>query len=290
MDDGLIYIPEFLGDNTDYMVYGSPRCLCNNCMSTCEVYCEVGCEICESCQGSYCESGCQESCQVSCMCSNQGGQCWNCEGNEGGSGGDGDGGGGSGGCQHEWITYHGVNDCKDEKGHEWYKKCKKCKVEELMGVYKPGVIKWNYDAFSKEKCKQWGDCTFVDSSGKPCGKRYYKYPYHIMVGNRCVNCGYTDMVFEWDTPKYSGREVNITASEWNKLQQFINDKRKLLGYQSWNFTRVVTGRRMRADEYNDVRQSISGMGGQNLPPKMMSGDKMIADHLNMLVDSINDIN
>lgn len=192
------------------------------------------------------------------------------------------GGGGGGACVHDWVKNHGVfPDCLDARGHEWYNKCSICKVVIGTGRFKPGVLKWEVTALDTTKCKLWGYCDH-------CGKPYYQYPPHNFVNGVCTVCGYSG-AFNWNTPKVKGRPFVLTADEWNAFCDAINQKRKVKGLNTWRFTRVYKGNNVTASIFNDVRQSISGMGGRNLPAAVRTDQDVEAYHLNALVDSFNAI-
>lgn len=186
-----------------------------------------------------------------------------------------------GGCTHDWVYYHGVWDCVDGRGHEWYKKCSICKTVIGMGEYKPGVLKWEVTALNTLNCKLWGYCDH-------CGKPHYQYPLHNFVNGVCTVCGYSG-AFKWSTPKIKGQPFILTADEWNTFCDMINQKRKVKGLNAWRFTRVYKGNNVTASIFNDVRQSISGMGGRNLPATVSVDQNIEAYHLNALVDSFNAI-
>lgn len=95
--------------------------------------------------------------------------------------------------------------------------------------------------------------------------------------------------FAWDNRKYSGRDftVNMTAYEWNKFTNFINEVRNAKGYGNASFDRAYRGDKFYGNQYKQARSAIQGMGyGGNLPYRE-TGDTIYADDLNELVYQAN---
>lgn len=106
--------------------------------------------------------------------------------------------------------------------------------------------------------------------------------------------------FVWDSSKISGSNVNISATEWNRLQDKINEFRKFknlsefsifTGYNGDNsFTRAVYNSSIMAYFFNQCRNGINGMNPPTSAPYLVgSGSNINASDINRLRDSLNSI-
>ncbi len=107
--------------------------------------------------------------------------------------------------------------------------------------------------------------------------------------------------FEWDTPKRKDEAFNITASEWNRFTQNINDVREHVDLSPWSFTTVSSGQIFKDDYFEEVVRAIKDMpyAISPLPTKYKTGaedagraiwaDKLIAEEFNQLRDGINSV-
>lgn len=103
--------------------------------------------------------------------------------------------------------------------------------------------------------------------------------------------------FEWDAEKVSGEPFNITALEWCRLLNHINDVRKTNGYQKISegnteayFTYPSSGDTFTALHYNQALNGITGMLGTGYNANaVISGEEITAEKINLLRDMINDI-
>ncbi|UNK19284.1 fibronectin type III domain-containing protein [Paenibacillus sp. N3/727] len=97
--------------------------------------------------------------------------------------------------------------------------------------------------------------------------------------------------FDWDAPKVSGGDFNITAVEWNKLAAKINEFRFYKNMSNYSFTRVTTGMDFKATYYNDVINVINSMNPSTaLPSSKSAGDSILASDINRIRNSLNSIN
>lgn len=101
--------------------------------------------------------------------------------------------------------------------------------------------------------------------------------------------------FFWSNTKVSGGSFNLTASEWTRLIQNINDVlvyRGSGGY-SWfynQFSNITSGKNFTANMFNEARNAISsGSPSVPVPPSASSGGIVYASMLNGLVNSINSV-
>lgn len=96
--------------------------------------------------------------------------------------------------------------------------------------------------------------------------------------------------FSWDTSKISGSNFNLTASEWTRLQNRINDFRTYKGLDYYSFTNVYSGDLVEAYLYRQAVSSISDMSPPTSPPpNRYTGDVIFAndiDRLRVSLDSI----
>ncbi|MBE2918580.1 fibronectin type III domain-containing protein [Anoxybacillus flavithermus] len=100
----------------------------------------------------------------------------------------------------------------------------------------------------------------------------------------------TSANFEWDTPKTSGGNFNITATEWNRFLNAINSARVGKGLTAYNFTYASKGGDFYAYMFNQAVQAISAMNPSISPPSTRSsGDEIYASYFNRLRDSLNSI-
>lgn len=103
--------------------------------------------------------------------------------------------------------------------------------------------------------------------------------------------------FEWDNPKVSGGDFNITASEWGRLLDNINAVREYKGLSAISdgstvgyFLYPVTGDDFLALHYNQALNGITGILGTGYNTNAVYvGDDVTAAKINLLRDMINDI-
>lgn len=99
--------------------------------------------------------------------------------------------------------------------------------------------------------------------------------------------------FKWDTPKVKGAEFNLTKTEWDKLQSYINE---CLGYRNksvYSFTAAIKGQPFTSEHYNEIVDTLyfSNYLGSSIDLTWASrGVPISADeHLNKLVKSLNSV-
>lgn len=96
--------------------------------------------------------------------------------------------------------------------------------------------------------------------------------------------------FSWTTPKVSGNEFNLTATEWKNFTANINAVRKYKGLSEYSFTTAVKGNDFTASMYNQAVKAIKGISGYGTNLSEVSkGDKATAKKLNDLVSEINSV-
>ena len=95
--------------------------------------------------------------------------------------------------------------------------------------------------------------------------------------------------FSWSSTKLSGGAFNLTATDWNDLQDTINLMRDYLGLSEYDFTRAVKGETFTALMYNEVREAIQGFGydAGSYIPEVSIGDTITAEIINVLVTELN---
>lgn len=106
--------------------------------------------------------------------------------------------------------------------------------------------------------------------------------------------------FYWDTSKVSGKTINITASEWCRLLNNINEVRVYKGYSKISSTSDSSaiarfyypskGEQILASMYNQCIYAFDNMGLLNYSDyRVSSGDIITADCINFLRDTINNV-
>ncbi|MFE8697992.1 hypothetical protein ACFYKT_16745 [Cytobacillus sp. FJAT-53684] len=96
--------------------------------------------------------------------------------------------------------------------------------------------------------------------------------------------------FVWDSSKTSGFNFNISAAEWQKLQQKINEFRLYKELIAYNFSVPSKGNIFYATHYNEVRNAIFGMNPTTTIPMYRNSKEIIyASEINRLRDSLNSI-
>lgn len=95
--------------------------------------------------------------------------------------------------------------------------------------------------------------------------------------------------FNWSSTKSSGGAFNLTAADWNDLQDTINQMRDYLGMSEYDFTRAVKGETFTALMYNEAREAIQGFGSGagSYIPKVSKGDTITANIMNVIVTELN---
>jgi hypothetical protein len=109
--------------------------------------------------------------------------------------------------------------------------------------------------------------------------------------------------YEWDTPKVSGANFNISSIEWNRLTDRITQFRNYAGLSypkmGWTTAPYADGK-FYAFMYNQAVVGVAGghLGGTDYtalphtiapPPQRNSGDEIVASEINTLRDSLNSV-
>lgn len=86
------------------------------------------------------------------------------------------------------------------------------------------------------------------------------------------------LFFEWDTPKIKGEKFNVTAIEWNKLLDKINEIRAYKNISPYNFNKVNIDNIFTAQIYNEAGKAIKEITGYGTYiPVVKKNDKITAD-------------
>lgn len=128
------------------------------------------------------------------------------------------------------------------------------------------------------------------------------YSTSTTVGTITLNVAFSNRpeLFTWDdgsTVKTSGKEFDITASEWCALLDNINAVRVYKGYSQIQagttaayFTYPDSGDEFTAIHYNQALNGITGILGSGYNDNAVSsGDEITAAKINLLVEWLNDI-
>lgn len=92
----------------------------------------------------------------------------------------------------------------------------------------------------------------------------------------------------WYSTIASGKEINISAVEWNNFCSRINEFREYAGLSSYNFTTVYPDDEISANIVNQARTAISAIiGTDTLPSAVKSKDPITASFFLSLSDALN---
>lgn len=95
-------------------------------------------------------------------------------------------------------------------------------------------------------------------------------------------------LFSWTYAKISGQPFNLTAAEWNGLENNINGVRYYKGYLNYPFSTAYTGAIFTAGHYNQAVMAIKEISGYGAYLSTVNtGDTIYASQMNMLVSEIN---
>ena len=95
--------------------------------------------------------------------------------------------------------------------------------------------------------------------------------------------------WQWDNTKTAGNDLNLTASEWNRFLNRIDEFRiDYKGLPGGSYTYASQGTRITAAQYNQARAAIASMGA--VPPAVLIGDRLKASEFNSIRDTLNAIN
>lgn len=94
--------------------------------------------------------------------------------------------------------------------------------------------------------------------------------------------------FEWDNEKVSGAKVNLTANEWNRLTENINEVSAYKGQNDRIFTKAVkNSTTVDAQIVNEVTTALRALGGT--VNNVSAGDKMYASIFEAIKNEINSV-
>ncbi|MGG3987531.1 hypothetical protein [Bacillus smithii] len=96
--------------------------------------------------------------------------------------------------------------------------------------------------------------------------------------------------FSWSYSKTSGGQFILYATEWNGLQDRINEFREYKALVRRTFTRASSGMPVYAFMFNEVRNALTDLPYTITPPSTVSsGGNIYASDLNRLVSCLNSI-
>lgn len=97
--------------------------------------------------------------------------------------------------------------------------------------------------------------------------------------------------WSWRSTIESGGKVGLTAYEWNRFCNRINDFRIYKGLETYDFTTVVSGEtEISAAICNEAWYAIEEISGHgNMPDEAVSGCPLYADFFNGLMNALNAI-
>lgn len=114
------------------------------------------------------------------------------------------------------------------------------------------------------------------------------YGYYVVFGG-----DYGSDAFKWDTPKTKGGTFNITASEWTKLQNYINECLGYINKSAYPFTKVSKGQTFLASHFSEVKEAIYNSPYLNSNIGILTAIKgepiKAGEQMNKLVESLNSV-
>lgn len=125
------------------------------------------------------------------------------------------------------------------------------------------------------------------------GTTYYA-EFHIVSSGGSTASGGTTFTTEfpprpsnwyWDTPKTSGSSFNLTASEWNRFTERINQFRTYKGFGGYPFEYVLYGTPVLARQINDAVYALRDI--TSVPVEAIPGYTATADLINTLSNNLN---
>lgn len=94
--------------------------------------------------------------------------------------------------------------------------------------------------------------------------------------------------WEWWSTIRSGRQIEITADEWNAFCDHINAFRVYQGLSEYDFTTVDPGDEIKATYMRQARSAIDFLDGHGtLPGVVYAGDAVKASFFTKLADALN---
>lgn len=131
----------------------------------------------------------------------------------------------------------------------------------------------------------WLNVYLYDSNGNRIGSNF-------LDGLIFLENGPKPDQFSWTYRKTQGRELNLTAAEWNSFTERINEAREYYGREPYSFTEAVTGKNFTAAMFNEAIEAIET--GTNTYVSLWydiypvsRGDKVTAAYLNGIVEALN---
>ena len=94
--------------------------------------------------------------------------------------------------------------------------------------------------------------------------------------------------WEWYSTIRSGREIRITADEWNDFCDRINEFREYVGLSAYSFTTVRSGNPIKASYMRQAIIAINAIDGHGtLPASVYEGDQIKASFFTKLASALN---
>lgn len=94
--------------------------------------------------------------------------------------------------------------------------------------------------------------------------------------------------WEWYSTIEAGREIKITANEWNDFCDTINAFREYVGLSAYSFTTVEKGDEIKATYMRQAILAINGIDGHGtLPASVYAGNNIKASFFTKLADALN---
>lgn len=128
------------------------------------------------------------------------------------------------------------------------------------------------------------------------GTTYYA-EFHIVSSGGSTASGGTSFTTEfpprpsnwyWDTGKVIGSSLNLTANEWNRFTDRINQFRTYKGYGTYPFSYAQYGFPILAWQVNEAVFALRAI--TSIPVEAVTGNFATADFLNTLSNNLNYIN
>lgn len=92
--------------------------------------------------------------------------------------------------------------------------------------------------------------------------------------------------FSWGVPVVQGQDFNMTAYEWNRFLQRVNEFRVYKNVNQASFNYAVQGNTAYASQYNEARNATAILSA-SVPPTRSSTNDVLASDLNQLVTALN---
>lgn len=148
----------------------------------------------------------------------------------------------------------------------------------------------------------WDESTWQEVGDN--GLIYVPFSYHKRITNNTIDGGvynvylidgqdYGDDVFKWDTPKIKGQPFNITANEWTKLQNHINECLGYINKTPYTFTSAQPNQPFAWKYFSEVVKAITSstyLGSSVSFGLSFTGLPIKADeHINRIIEALDSV-